>query len=107
MESRILNGFNGRILRVNLSDGKFSIEEPPDDYYQRYLGGRGFIAATLLREVPGGIDPLGPENKLIFALGPFTGLPLPGAGRSSVGATSIPRRCWASLSSAWPSFIHR
>ncbi len=88
MESRNLKGFNGRILRVNLSDGKISVEEPPDDYYKRYLGGRGFIAATLLREVPGGIDPFGPENKLIFALGPLTGLPLPGAARNSVGAKS-------------------
>ena len=88
MESRNLKGFNGRILRVNLSDGKISVEEPPDDYYQRYLGGRGFIAATLLREVPGGINPFGPANKLIFALGPLTGLPLPGAARNSVGAKS-------------------
>ncbi len=88
MESRNLKGFAGRILRVNLSDGRISVEEPPDDYYQRYLGGRGFIAATLLREVSGGIDPLGPGNKLIFALGPLTGLPLPGAARNSVGSKS-------------------
>jgi aldehyde:ferredoxin oxidoreductase len=88
MESRNLKGFSGRILRVNLNDGQISVEEPPDDYYKRYLGGRGFIAATLLREVPGGIDPFGPENKLIFALGPLTGLPLPGAARNSVGAKS-------------------
>ena len=60
MESRNLKGFNGRILRVNLSDGKISVEEPPDDYYQRYIGGRGFIAATLLREVPGGNQSIRP-----------------------------------------------
>ena len=81
-------GYNGRILRVNLSEEKITVEEPGEDYYKRYLGGRGFIAATLLQEMPGGVDPLGPENKLIFALGPITGMPLPGGGRNSVGAKS-------------------
>ena len=81
-------GYNGRILRVNLSEEKITTEEPGEHYYKLYLGGRGFIAATLLQEMPGGVDPLGPENKLIFALGPITGMPLPGAGRNSVGAKS-------------------
>jgi len=81
-------GYNGRILRVNLGEEKITTEDPGEDYYKRYLGGRGFIAAILLREMQGGIDPLGPENKLIFALGPITGMPLPGSGRNSVGAKS-------------------
>ena len=81
-------GYNGRILRVNLSDEKVSVEEPPEESYKRYLGGRGFIAPTLLQEVPQGADPYGPENKLVFALGPITGMPLPGSGRNSVGAKS-------------------
>jgi aldehyde:ferredoxin oxidoreductase len=81
-------GYNGRILRVNLNDEKVSVEEPPEDYYKRYLGGRGFIAPTLLQEVPPGADPYGPENKLIFALGPITGMPFPGSGRNSVGSKS-------------------
>jgi aldehyde:ferredoxin oxidoreductase len=88
MASNDLYGYNRRILRVNLSDRKVSIDEPPVDYYQRYLGGRGFIIATMLKEVPRGIDPLGSENKLIFALGPLTGMPLMGTGRNSVGAKS-------------------
>ena len=81
-------GYNGRVLRVNLSDGKITVEEPPEDFYKRYLGGRGFIAARLLREMAGGVDPYGPENKLIFATGPITGMPMPGSGRNSVGAKS-------------------
>jgi aldehyde:ferredoxin oxidoreductase len=88
MGKDVLYGYNGRILRVNLSDGKISVEEPAVDYYQRYLGGRGFISTTLLREVPAKIDALGPDNKLVFALGPLTGIPLPGSGRNSVGAKS-------------------
>lgn len=88
MGSNTLFGYNGRILRVDLNNRSLSIEEPPSEYYQRYLGGRGFIVVTLLREVPAGADPLGPDNKLIFALGPLTGAPLPGGGRNSVGAKS-------------------
>src|SRR3972149_7352528 len=88
MGSNTLHGYNGRILRVNLSEERISIDQPPEDYYQRYLGGRGFIVTTLLKELPARIDPLGPENKLIFALGPLTGMPLPGSGRNSVGAKS-------------------
>ncbi len=83
-----MKGFNGKLLRVNLSSGMISVEEPPEAYYRLYLGGRGFIIEKLLTEVPAGIDPLGPENKLIFALGPMSGHPIPGSGRNSIGAKS-------------------
>ncbi len=83
-----MNGYNGKFLRINLTDGRVSIEEPPEDYYKRYIGGRGFIVEKLLTEVPAGTDPLGPENKLIFSLGPLTGQPVPGSGRNSIGAKS-------------------
>ena len=48
----------------------------------------GFVAYYLLKEVPPGTDPLSPENKLIFALGPVTGVPIAGSGRNAVGAKS-------------------
>ena len=83
-----LFGYSGKILRINLTKHHVQVEAPPEKYYRRYLGGRGFIIHTLLTEVPKGIDPLGPENKLVFALGPFTGHPLVGSGRNSVGAKS-------------------
>jgi aldehyde:ferredoxin oxidoreductase len=83
-----MKGVNGKILRVNLTTGQFSTEEPSEDYYKLYLGGRGFIIQILLEEVKKGIDPLGPENKLIFALGPITGHPIIGSARNSVGAKS-------------------
>jgi len=76
------------MLRVNLSSGEISTEDPGPGFYRHYLGGRGFIVHSLLREVPAGADPVGPENKLIFALGPVTGAPLAGSGRNSVGAKS-------------------
>ena len=81
-------GYSGKILRVNLSDGKFTVDEPGDLFYRRYLGGWGFIGYFLLNELEPGIDPLGPKNKLIFAPGVFTGVQLSGSGRSAVGAKS-------------------
>jgi len=83
-----MKGYNGRILRVDLASGQFSIEEPSEEYYKLYLGGRGFIIHTLLTEVPRGIDPLGPENKLVFSLGTITGHPLVGSGKNSIGSKS-------------------
>jgi len=83
-----MKGYNGEILRVDLTSGRISTEKPSEEHYKRYLGGRGFIIHTLLTEVPQGIDPLGPENKLIFALGPITGHPLVGSGRNSIGSKS-------------------
>ena len=82
------NGYNGRILRVNLSSGKLSTEEYPDSFYRQYFGGEGLIAYFLVKELPAGVEPLGPENKLIFAAGPITGVPAGGCGRHSVGAKS-------------------
>ncbi|MFH1032019.1 MAG: aldehyde ferredoxin oxidoreductase family protein [Chloroflexota bacterium] len=82
------NGYTGKILRVNLSSGSITTETPPDNFYRHYLGGEGLIAYFLLKEVPKGVDPLGPQNKLIFAAGPITGAPVGGSGRNSIGAKS-------------------
>ncbi len=81
-------GYTGRILRVDLSSGSISTESPGDNFYRRYVGGWGIIGYYLLRELEPMIDPLGPENRLIFAAGPITGVPLPGNGRNAVGAKS-------------------
>ena len=80
--------FTGKILRVNLSKEKFSFETLEETFYRRYFGGRGLISYTLLNELKPKTDPLGSENKLIFACGPVTGAPFSGSGRNSVGAKS-------------------
>jgi aldehyde:ferredoxin oxidoreductase len=80
--------FHNKILRVNLTQGTTATEEPGAVYLRRYMGGWNIIADTLLREVPAGADPLGPDNKLIFAPGVLTGLALSGASRNAVGAKS-------------------
>ena len=81
-------GYTGKILRVNLSNNKVSIEAPGDNFYRQYIGGWGFIGYYLLKELKAMIDPLGPENKMIFAAGPITGVPIAGSGRNAVGAKS-------------------
>jgi aldehyde:ferredoxin oxidoreductase len=81
-------GFTGKILRVNLKTEKTSIETIKETFYRRHFGGRGLISYILLNELEPKIDPLGPENKLIFACGPVTGAPISGSGRNSVGAKS-------------------
>jgi aldehyde:ferredoxin oxidoreductase len=82
------NAFCNRILHVDLADRSTRIEEPGEAFYRRYGGGRGIIAHYLLKYLPIGADPLGPDNVLIFASGVLTGAPVPGAGRHSVGAKS-------------------
>ena len=84
----MLYGYNGRLMRVNLSQKSISVERPDEAFYRTYYGGWGFVAYYLLKELEPGIDPLGPENKLIVALGPVTGMPLGGSGRNAIGAKS-------------------
>jgi len=81
-------GYVGKILRVDLSGEKISVEPLDDLFYRRYLGGEGFVAYFLLKELKPGIEPLSSENKLIFAAGPVTGAPISGSGRNSIGAKS-------------------
>ena len=81
-------GYNGRILRVDLSRSRIKVDQPDDVFYRRYIGGEGFVAYYLLKELDPGIDPLRPKNILIFAAGPVTGASIPGNGRNSVGARS-------------------
>jgi aldehyde:ferredoxin oxidoreductase len=82
------HGYKGKMARINLGDRTVSVEHKDELFYRRYGGGRGVIAYHLLRELDQGIDPLGPENKLLFACGLLTGHSIPGAGRNSVGAKS-------------------
>ncbi|MFW9887234.1 MAG: aldehyde ferredoxin oxidoreductase family protein [Candidatus Thorarchaeota archaeon] len=75
-------GYKGRILRVLLNDGDFKSEPLPTAWIRDYIGGDGFAAKLLYEEVPGRIDPLGLENKLLIATGPITGTLWPMSGRT-------------------------
>lgn len=82
------NGYTGNILHVNLSDGSWSVEHPDEAFYRRYLGGGAMAAYYLLREVPAGCDPLGPDNVLVFAPSVMVGTPASGMVRFTVAAKS-------------------
>ncbi len=74
-------GYTGKILRVDLTGERVTVE--PLDYGEarRFIGGRGLAAKILFDELPSGTEPLSPENKLIFATGPLTGTLVPGSSR--------------------------
>ncbi|UPV75385.1 aldehyde ferredoxin oxidoreductase [Halorussus limi] len=61
------------LLRVNLTAGRVETEPIPERWRRRYLGGKGLAARYLYDELAPGTDPLGPENVLLFALGPLSG----------------------------------
>ena len=90
----------GKILRVDLTNGKISEEFPDKETLKLYLGGAGLATKFLIDEVPKGIDPLGPENKLIFMTGPLTGTPSPSTGRYCVVAKSPLTGLWGEANSA-------
>ncbi|MFO7698604.1 MAG: aldehyde ferredoxin oxidoreductase N-terminal domain-containing protein, partial [Anaerolineae bacterium] len=84
----MVRSYHNKILRVNLTTREITVEEPGSLYFRRYMGGWNVVADVLLKEVPRGADPLGPENKLVFAPGVLTGLAVSGASRNAVGAKS-------------------
>lgn len=81
-------GYTGRILRINLTDMTAKEEELPLEVAKDYIGGAGFGIKYLFDELNGGIDPLGPQNKLILAPGPFSGTTIPCASRMAVTGKS-------------------
>jgi aldehyde:ferredoxin oxidoreductase len=75
-----------KFIRVNMNEGTINIRDVPQDYVG--LGGRGLSSTLINAEVPPKCDPLGPENKLIFAPGLLSGSPLANTSRISIGAKS-------------------
>jgi len=90
----------GKILRVDLTNGKISEEFPDEETLKLYLGGAGLATKYLIKEVSKGVDPLGPENKLIFMTGPLTGTPSPSTGRYAVVTKSPLTGIWGEANSA-------
>lgn len=79
-------GWAGKILRVNLTTGAISTEST--DPYKEFIGGMGLANKIMYDEVPAGTDPLSPENKIIFAVGPLTASGTPLAGRTTICSLS-------------------
>lgn len=79
-------GWTGKIIRVNLTEEKITVEDLNMEDAKLYLGGRGLASKILCDEIDPNIDPLSPENKLIFMTGPLTGTYASCAGRFNVVA---------------------
>ncbi len=84
----MVGAFNGKYLRVDLTAGTTKVEDVPDLMYRMYLGGSAMAAYILTRELRPGVDPLGPDNLLVFATGPANGSPLSGTTRFTAAAKS-------------------
>ena len=79
-----MDGWIGKVLRVNLSTSKVSTEALDPGLAKDYIGARGLGTKIMTDEVDPKVDPLSPENKLIFMPGPLTGTFAPSAGRYTV-----------------------
>jgi aldehyde:ferredoxin oxidoreductase len=78
----------GTILRVDLGSGKIEKESLREDLRLNYIGGRGINSRLLFEEVGPEIDPLSPENRLIFGAGPLSGTAAPSIARFTVTTKS-------------------
>ncbi|HXV41960.1 MAG TPA: aldehyde ferredoxin oxidoreductase family protein, partial [Anaerolineae bacterium] len=81
-------GYNGKILHVNLTTGELTVEEPPESFYRKYMGGSALNMYYLLKEMSAGADPLGPDNILALSVGVTTGAAISGQSRMTSSAKS-------------------
>ena len=81
-------GYNGKIVRVDLTTKTATVEEPDELVYRTYVGGGGLASYYLLKELKPGIDPLSADNILIFASSVISGVPIAGMVRYTVAAKS-------------------
>lgn len=79
-----MNGYNGTVLRVNLTEKKVTKEPLNLEEAQKFIGGRGLATKMLMDEIDPQVDALSVDNKLIFVTGPLTGTPTPTGGRYMV-----------------------
>jgi len=83
-----MKGYNGKILHVDLTSRTFSVEEPPESFYRKYMGGSALAAYYCLKGIKAGTDAFDAANVLVFAASCTTGAPLSGTSRFNVTAKS-------------------
>jgi aldehyde:ferredoxin oxidoreductase len=94
-----MGGYMGKLAWIDLSTGGVKVEEISEDIQRKYIGGTGLAAYIMRRFRFGEIDPLGPENVLIFSSGPLTGANVPTSGRFAVAAKSPLTGIWGEADS--------
>ncbi len=82
------SGVTGKLLHVDLTNRQTRLEEVPETVMRTYLGGGALAAHILLRDMPAGVDPLGPDNVLVFMTSVVNGLSLSGTNRYTAAAKS-------------------
>ena len=82
------NGYNGKILHVDLTEGTLIVEEPVEAFYRKYMGGSAMGMYYILRDMPKGADPIGPDNVLTLMTGVTTGAAISGQSRINANAKS-------------------
>ncbi|NOR82532.1 MAG: aldehyde ferredoxin oxidoreductase [Ardenticatenales bacterium] len=98
-EEQPMFGFMGRILRVDLTNARVSEEPLSERYTRMFLGGSGLATKYLFDELEKGVDPLGPDNKIIYMTGPLTGTISPSSGRFSAVTKSPLTGLWGEANS--------
>ncbi|MBU1672620.1 MAG: aldehyde ferredoxin oxidoreductase family protein [Actinobacteria bacterium] len=93
-----MNGYHGRILRVDLTGGTTETFEPEPSLYHDYLGGSGLAARLFFDMGAWNADPLGPDNPLMIMHGPIAGTTLPGCSRLEICARSPQTGIWGESS---------
>ncbi len=88
------NGYMGKILWVNLTDGTFKEEDLPEEIYRQYLGGIGLAAKLIYENIPPKTDALSPESVFGFFPGLLTGTVAPLTGRFMVAGKSPLTKTW-------------
>ena len=94
-----MNGYLGRLLRVDLTAGELWDEPLNEGYARGFVGGSGLAARYVYDMVDAQTDPLGPANPLIFMTGPLVGTAMPSAGRYAVCGLSPLTGIWGEANS--------
>jgi len=81
-------GYGGKVLRIDLTDRRYSVEDLDPSWIKPVIGGRAANTKRLYEELDPDCDPLGPDNILIFAIGPLTGTLLTASAYYTVTAKS-------------------
>ena len=88
MATSFKGGYFGRLLRINLSTKTSSVEDIPDLWFEKFMGGRGVAAKIYYDEIGPVVKPFNRDNKIILMAGPLTGLPLPAATKFQLSTKS-------------------
>jgi len=80
--------FTGKLLRIDLSNSTYRVEEIPSSYHEKFISARGLSSKYLYNELAPRIDPLEPENKLIMSIGVLGGTGLQGFSKWAVSSKS-------------------